>query len=145
MNRIRRYALIVMIFAAGLSAQTAQPQGGQQQQPEFIRKGQQLMREGKLEEALALYRETLQTSPDSVPANNAAGVVLDLMGKGVEARKYFAKSLEAAQTPRAKANAARTMAMSYAFDADSKNTAKYKLHVFDYFVTTTDFYHHRQI
>jgi hypothetical protein len=31
------------------------------------------MREGKPEEALALYRRTLQTSPDSVPANIAAG------------------------------------------------------------------------
>ena len=38
------------------------------------------MREGKLDDALALYRKTLQTSPLSVPANIAAGSVLDLMG-----------------------------------------------------------------
>lgn len=44
----------------------------QQQQPEFVKQGQQLMREGKPEEALALYRQTLQTSPNSVPANIAA-------------------------------------------------------------------------
>jgi len=35
-----------------------------QQQPEFVKQGQQLMREGKPEEALALYRQTLQTSAD---------------------------------------------------------------------------------
>ena len=44
------------------------------------------MREGKLEEALALYRKELQGSPDSPAAINAAGVVLDLLGRGAEAR-----------------------------------------------------------
>jgi hypothetical protein len=53
---------------------------------------QQLMRDGKTEEALALYRQTLQTSPNSVPANIAAGSVLDLMGKGDETRKVFHES-----------------------------------------------------
>src|SRR5438045_7893490 len=113
MNHIRRCTLVVLIFAAGLSAQTAQPEGQQQQQPEFIRKGQQLMREGKLDEALALYRQTLQSSPDSLPATNAAGVVLDVMGKGTEARKYFSKAIEMASTPQSKAGAQRSMAMSY--------------------------------
>jgi hypothetical protein len=45
-----------------------------------LQEGQQLIREGKLEEALALYRQTLQPSPTSLPANVAAGSVLDLMG-----------------------------------------------------------------
>src|SRR5215475_3671946 len=67
--------------------QTPQQAQTQQQQPEFIRQGQQLIRQGKPEEALELYRKTLQTSPDSVPANTAAGNVLDLMGKGEDARK----------------------------------------------------------
>ena len=52
------------------------------------------MRDGKPEEALALYRQTLQTSPNSLPANIAAGSVLDLMGKGEEARKYFTKAID---------------------------------------------------
>src|SRR2546430_13735267 len=34
-----------------------------------------------LEEALAHYRQTLQSSPDSLPANVAAGNVLDLLGR----------------------------------------------------------------
>ena len=135
-TRTLSYALAACSLSAALYAQPP----GRGPQPEFLREGQQLARQGKLAEALALYQKELQTSPDSVPANNAAGVVLDLMGRGEEARKYFAKSLEAAQTPQAKANAARTMAMSYAFDGDCKNTAKYELQVFDYFVTTKDFY-----
>jgi hypothetical protein len=36
------------------------------------------MREGKLDDALALYHKTRQTWPNSVPANIAAGSVLGL-------------------------------------------------------------------
>ncbi len=145
MNRLRRCALIVLIFAAGLSAQTAQPQGQQQQQPEFIKKGQQLMREGKLEEALALFRQTLQTSPDSLPATNAAGVVLDLMGQGPEARKYFSKAIEIAPTPQAKAGAQRAMAISYAFEGDCKKSLGFEQQVFDYYVGTKDFFQQGEV
>ena len=52
-----------------------------QQQPEFVKQAQQLLREGKPEAALAVYRQTLQTSPNSVAANLGAGSVLDLMGQ----------------------------------------------------------------
>jgi len=83
------------------------------------------MRDGKAEEALALYRQTLLTSPDSVPANVAAGSVLDLMGKGEEARKYFTKAIDVADTPESKASAKRAMAMSYAFEGNCKKTIEY--------------------
>ena len=63
--------LVLAAFPAPALAQTA---GSQQQQPEFIQQGQQLMREGKLDDALALYRQTLQTSPNSVPANHPKNV-----------------------------------------------------------------------
>jgi tetratricopeptide (TPR) repeat protein len=151
MNRIHRCALIVLMFAAGLCAQTAQTPaqttGGQQQQqqPEFIRKGQQFMREGKLEEALALYRQTLQTSPDSLPANNAAGVVLDLMGQGAEARKYFSKAIEIASTPQGKASAQRAMAMSWAFEGNCKKTLEYQQQVFDYYAGIKDFFQQGEV
>jgi tetratricopeptide (TPR) repeat protein len=148
MNRIQRSihcAFVVLVFAAGLSAQTAQTPGGQQQQPEFIKKGQQLMREGKLEEALALYRQTLQTSPDSLPANNAAGVVLDLMGQGAEARKYFSKAIEIASTPQSKAGAQRAMAMSWAFEGNCKKSLEYEQQVFDYYVGIKDFFQQGEI
>jgi len=86
-------------FPASLFAQAAQAPVQRPQQPEFIKQGQQLMREGKLEEALALYRQTLEASPLSLPANIAAGNVLDLMGKGEEARKYFQKAIDVAERP----------------------------------------------
>ncbi len=43
-------------------------QGPVQQQREFVEQGQQLLREGELPNGLALYRQTLQTSPDSLVA-----------------------------------------------------------------------------
>ncbi len=117
----------------------AQPPGGGPQS-ETVRQGQQLLRQGKLEDALALFQKELQTTPDSVSANNAAGTALDLLGRGIEARKYFAKAIESAATPQAKANARRAMAMSYAFSGDCPNTIKYEQLVFDHYVETKDFY-----
>src|ERR1022692_1481404 len=113
-------SLVILGFLTPLFAQAP----AQQKQPEFVKQGQQLMREGKPEEALALYRQTLQTSPDSLAANVAAGSVLDLMGKGEEARKHFAKAIDVADTPEGKASAKRAMAMSYAFEGNCKKTVE---------------------
>jgi tetratricopeptide (TPR) repeat protein len=115
------------------------------QQPEFVKQGQQLIREGKPEDALALYRKTLQTTPDSVPANIAAGSVLDLTGKGKEARKYFSKAIEVAATPEHKAGAQRAMAMSYAFEGNCKEAVDYEQQVFDYYGSTNNFFQQGEI
>src|SRR5689334_22536023 len=131
-------------FPVSLSAQGAQAPA-QRQQPEFVRRGQQLMREGKLEEALALYRQTLQSSPLSLPANIAAGNVLDLMGKGEEARKYFQKAIDIAEKPEHEASANRAMAMSYAFEANCKNTVEYEQKVFAYYAGAQDFFQQGEI
>src|SRR5438105_15403589 len=133
--------LVILGSLAPLFAQ-ASPQ---QQQPEFIRQGQQLMREGKPEEALSLYRRTLQTSPESVPANIAAGSVLDIMGKGEEARKYFAKAIDVANTPEQKAGARRAMAMSYAFEGNCDKTIEYEQQVFDFYGSAKNFFQQGEI
>jgi len=133
------YGFPVSLFAQGAQAPT------QRQQPEFIRQGQQLMREGKLEEALALYRQTLQSQPLSLPGNIAAGNVLDLMGKGEEARKYFQKAIEVAEKPEQKASANRSMAMSYAFEGNCKKTVEYEQKVLDYFAAAKDFFQQGEI
>lgn len=113
--------------------------------PEFIKQGQQLMRDGKPDEALALYRKTLQSEPNSVPANVAAGSVLDLMGKGAEARKYFSKAIEIADTPERKAGAQRAMAMSYAFEGNCGKTVEYEQRVFDYYGGVKNFFQQGEI
>jgi tetratricopeptide (TPR) repeat protein len=137
---IPRAFLVVTATLAPVLAQTPV-----QQQPEFIRQGQDLMRAGKLDDALALYRQTLQTSPDSVPANIAAGSVLDLMGQGEDARKYFEKAIQSADTPEQKAMSRRSMAVSYAFEGNCKKTAEYEQQVFDYYGTVKNFYQQGEI
>jgi tetratricopeptide (TPR) repeat protein len=135
---------VLAVFLASVAFLFAQAPA-QRQQPEFIKQGQQLLREGKLQEALALYRQTLQTSPDSLPANIAAGSVLDLMGRGEEARNYFQKAADTADTPEHKAIAQRAMAMSYAFEANCKTTVEYGQKVFDYYAGVKDFYQQGEI
>jgi tetratricopeptide (TPR) repeat protein len=63
------------------------------------------------------------------------GMQLDLEGKGAEARAIFQKAIDSAQTPGARANAERNMAMSWAFEANCKKTAEYEQKVIDYWVT----------
>jgi tetratricopeptide (TPR) repeat protein len=139
---IQRAFLVLAAFLAPLLAQTP---GGQPQQPEFIRQGQQLMREGKLDDALALYRKTLLTSPNSVPALIAAGTVLDLKGQGEEARKYFQKAIEVAETPEHKATAQRATAMSYAFEGNCKKTVEHEQEVFEYYGSVKNFFQQGEI
>ncbi|MGO9641419.1 MAG: tetratricopeptide repeat protein, partial [Candidatus Acidiferrales bacterium] len=135
----------VLVGLVSLTPLLAQAPGNRPQQPEFIRQGQQLMREGKLDEALALYRQTLQASPDSLPANIAAGSVLDLKDQGKEARKYFQKAIEVADTPEHKAMAQRAMAMSYAFAGNCKKTVHYEQQVFDYYASVKNFFQQGEI
>jgi tetratricopeptide (TPR) repeat protein len=106
--------LLLCASSALLFARTGQPP----QPPECIKQGQRLIREGKPDQALALYRQILQTMPDSLPANIAAGNVLDLMGKGEEARKYFFTAIDPADTPELKAGVQRAIAMSYVFEGN---------------------------
>lgn len=103
------------------------------------------MREGKLEEALALYRQTLQAQPLSLAANIAAGNVLDLLGRSDEARKYFQKAIDIAEKPEQKASANRAMAMSFAFEGSCKKTVEYEQKVLDYFAAAKDFFQQGEI
>lgn len=135
---------VSIVFLASVASLPAQAPA-QRQQPEFMKQGQQLMRQGKLEEALAVYRGTFKTSPDSLPANIAAGSVLDLMGRGDEARKYFQKAIESTDTPESKAMAQRAMAMSYAFEGNCKKSVEYEQGVFDYYGSVTNFYQQGEI
>ena len=121
-------------MSAALCAQP--PQGGRGgSQPEFIRQAQQALRDGKLDEALGVYQKELATNPNSLQANNAAGTVLDLMGKGADARKHFQRAIDAAPDAAAKAGAQRQMAMSYGFEGDCRNTVKYEQMAIAYWVT----------
>jgi len=114
--------------------------GAQPAQPEFAVEGQKLLREGKTDDALALYQNVLQTSPESVIANNGAGVALDLKSEYKDARKYFQRAIDVAKIPQDKAIAERSMAMSYAFEGDCKKAGEYEQKVIDYWVSQKNFF-----
>jgi tetratricopeptide (TPR) repeat protein len=112
----------VFVLVASLSAQ---PQGGGNV-PEVIRNARELTRNGNLEGALELYLGELRTNPNSAPALNGAGVVLDLLGRTQEARVHFQKLIDLATTNPQKVSAYRGMAMSYAFDNNCLKTTEYE-------------------
>src|SRR5580700_10030429 len=120
----------VLLFSAPLAAQFGGPP-----LPESARPAQALIREGKLDDALAIYKKALAGAPDSLPLYNAMGNLLDLMGHGAEAHVSFARSIELAATPDTKSQQQRAMAMSYAFAGDCRNTVKYEQMVIAYWVT----------
>jgi tetratricopeptide (TPR) repeat protein len=129
-------AIACFVFAGSATAQAAGAQSaGPPQQPEFVSEGQKLARDGKLDEALALYKKVLQTSPESLAANNGMGVVLDFMGHYKDAQKFLQRAIDVAANPQDKAVAQRTMAMSYAFEGDCKNASAYEQKVFDYWAS----------
>jgi tetratricopeptide (TPR) repeat protein len=145
MSAIRGTTLGMLVLLASAGAVLAQSPPNQEQQPEFVRQGQQLVRQGKPDEALALYLQTLKASPNSVAANIAAGNLLDFMGRGEEARTHFAQAIQVADTPERKAMAQRAMAMSYAFEGNCQKTVEYERAVFGYYVNQKNFYQQGEI
>ena len=132
--------MIALVFLASVAFAQTPPTPPPPDQPEFQKRGQQLVRSGNLGEALEVYQAELKASPDSVAAHNGAGVVLDLLGRTKEAKTHFNRAIELAPTPAAKANAQRALAMSYAFDNDCANAAKYDVMAADYWASVPDYF-----
>ena len=97
---------------------------------DLVQRGEKLSREGKLDDALALYRQALDKSPDLYEAHLAEGMALDLKGDYSEAREHFTKAIEVAPAD-SKVQALRSLAVSYAFEGDAFNAAKFELQVFN--------------
>ena len=142
---MRSIVLTALVALAAAVAAAQAPPPPPPQQPEFLRRAQQLTRSGSLEEALAVYQGELKTSPNSLAANNGAGAVLDLLGRTKEAKAYFNRAIELADTPAAKANARRALAMSYAFDNDCANAAKIEEMAADYWASVPDYFREGEV
>jgi tetratricopeptide (TPR) repeat protein len=127
----------LLLLSSTLLAQTPAPQPDNE--PAFVKQAHQLMHDGKLADALSVFQNELKTSPDSQEANIGAGVVLDLMLRGPEARKYFEKAIATASDEEAKAGANRAMAMSWAFEGNCQMTVQYEQKVLDYAKSKSDF------
>ena len=133
---LRTITLSAVALPIVLSAQSSSPQASS----ELLREGQQRMRDGKPDEAVAIFRRAVEASSQSFSANNQLGVALDLTGNYTEARAQFAKALELASTPQQKAQAQRSMAMSYAFEGDCANAAKFEAPVYEMHLAEKNFF-----
>ena len=127
--------LAIFLLAAAASAQQT-PSASTA--AELVKQGEKLNNEGKQDEALALYKKALEHSPDFYEAHLDAGIALDLKGNYAEAREHFAKALDLAP-PESKQQALRATAMSYAFEGNAGEAAKYEQQVFDQRVAKNDF------
>jgi len=116
---------------------------GAQQAPapsaaDLLKQGQKLNSEGKQDEALALYRQALAMSPNLYEAYLDAGIALDLKGNYAEAREHFSRAIELAPAEN-KQQALRAMAMSYAFEGNAGEGARFEQQVFDARMSAKDF------
>jgi hypothetical protein len=87
--------------------------------------------------ALPLTLTAQQPTGEATPLQRALreGSRLDVDGKTTEGRALFQKVLDTTTAPDAKAQVQRAIAMSYAFDGDCANTAKYEDMVIAYWKT----------
>jgi tetratricopeptide (TPR) repeat protein len=104
----------------------------------LVKQGQKLNGEGKQDEALKLYNQALQRSPNSYDAHLESGVALDLKGDYPAAREHLKEAIEVAPADQ-KNRALRVMAISYAFESNSAEAEKYEKPVFDALMAKSDF------
>jgi tetratricopeptide (TPR) repeat protein len=105
---------------------------------DLVKQGEKLNSEGKQDDALALYRQGLEMSPNLYEAHLGSGIALDLKGNYAEARQHLTKAIELAPA-NAKQQALRTMAFSYAFEGNASEAAKFEQQVFDARMSAHDY------
>jgi tetratricopeptide (TPR) repeat protein len=120
--------LLVLLTAGSLLAQAAP--AAQEQARELVKQGRKLNDEGKQDQAFTLYQQALQKSPELFEAHLAAGQALDLQGKYDDARRELARAIQLAPAE-LKIRALKAMAISYAFERNPAEAAKYEQQAFD--------------
>ncbi len=128
---LRIACLVCLAAALSLAQQAASEQPAPPGSPaDLVQRGEKLSRDGKQDEALALYRQALDRLPDMYQAHLESGIALDLKGEYAAAREHLAKAIEVAPSD-SKAQAYRTMAVSYAFESNAYKAADSEMQVFN--------------
>ncbi|MGC2448460.1 MAG: tetratricopeptide repeat protein [Candidatus Sulfotelmatobacter sp.] len=97
---------------------------------DLVQRGEKLSHDGNQDDALALYRQALEKSPDFYPAHLESGVALDLKGEYAKAQEHLTKAVEVAPAD-SKQQALRSLAFSYAFQGDAFKAAEPEMQVFN--------------
>jgi tetratricopeptide (TPR) repeat protein len=97
---------------------------------ELVKQGEELTKNGKPDEALALYERAVELNPNLYQAQLFLGVALDLQAQYENARKHLAKAIELASQEQT-VQALRVMAVSYAFERNMAKVSEYEKRAFD--------------
>lgn len=124
-------ATLAVAASIMMTAVDAGAQPGANPASQDMQQAAELLRKGETDAALAAVRRELAANPTSTRAAN----MLDTLGASTEARTVFTRIIDSATQPAAKASAQRGLAISYAFDSDCANAAKYEEMVIAYWVT----------
>ena len=136
---VRLIALVAASCLAATSLLAQPPAPAADPATALINESQQLLRDGKADQALATARKAMASFPKSSGAHVQVGVLLDLAGQYGEARQHFKTAVDTSASPQDNSRALRAMAMSYAFEGDCKNVATYESQVYDRNLTAGDF------
>jgi tetratricopeptide (TPR) repeat protein len=138
----KRPCLAVCLLFAALLCSAQQPASTQPAPPpgspaDLVQQGQKLSRNGKQDEALALFQQALDKEPNLFEAHLSAGAALDLKGDYSQARKHLQKAIDVA-TPETKAQAMRSLAYSYAFEGKAHKALEIEKPLFDNRIQNAD-------
>ena len=97
---------------------------------QLVKQGEALARDGKSDEAIALYERAAEVDPTLYQAQLFLGVALDLQANYDEARKHLARAIELVP-PEQAVQPLRVMAVSYAFQCNTDKAAEYERRAFD--------------
>jgi tetratricopeptide (TPR) repeat protein len=129
---VLRLALAAACGVGVLAQQGADPD-------QLVKDAAALNTSGKQDEALALYRRALGIKPESFEAHLGMGSVLDLQGRYKDAREHLTRAIELAKDSAPQAQALNAMAVSYAFEGNAKDAAKYYQRLLDSQMTANDY------
>lgn len=97
---------------------------------DLVHRGEKLSHDGNQDDALALYRQALEKSPDFYQAHLESGIALDLKGEYAKAQEHLTKAVDVAPAD-SKQQALRALAFSYAFQGDAFKAAEPEMQVFN--------------
>jgi tetratricopeptide (TPR) repeat protein len=137
----RGISILLATFVVGVTCigQEARPQttASSDDVLALVKQGQKFNSEGKQDEALKLYKQALEKSPNSYEAHLESGVALDLKGNYAAAREHLKKAIDVAPADQ-KNRALRVMAFSYVFERNTAEAEKYEKQVFDALMAKSD-------
>ena len=129
MQNVTRILLVGVVLSVSLAAQQS-PAPAPAGPNAIIQEAQKRQNDNQLNEALALFEKAIASDPKLVDAHLGAGRTLDLLGRHADARRHFTHAIELA-TGDARAQPLSAMAVSYAFEGNAAESAKFYQQVFN--------------